>query len=57
MSDEIFLENVNWLNLMKIRLSTGTRGNDNIGNQLNITPQSRLCGQSGIGPTIHLFHT
>ena len=52
-SDEIFLENANWLNLMKLRLSTGTRGNDNIGNfnQFSyFTPNQDYAGQSGIGP-------
>ncbi|MEC8610755.1 MAG: SusC/RagA family TonB-linked outer membrane protein [Bacteroidota bacterium] len=53
MSDERFLENANWLNLMKLRLSTGTRGNDNIGNfnQFSyFTPNQNYAGQSGIGP-------
>jgi len=52
-SDESFLENANWLNLMKLRLSTGTRGNDNIGNfnQFSYyTPNQDYGGQSGIGP-------
>ena len=38
---------------MKLRLSTGTRGNDNIGNfnQFSyFTPNQNYAGQSGIGP-------
>ena len=38
---------------MKLRLSTGTRGNDNIGNfnQFSyFTPNQDYAGQSGIGP-------
>ena len=52
-SEESFLENTNWLNLMKLRLSTGTRGNDNIGNfnQFSYyTPNQDYGGDSGIGP-------
>ena len=44
---------------MKLRLSTGTRGNDNIGNfnQFSyFTPNQDYAGQSGIGPdTSKLF--
>ena len=52
-SDEYFLEEVTWLNLMKLRLSAGTRGNDNIGNfnQFSyFTANQDYAGESGIGP-------
>lgn len=48
MSEEAFLSDVSWLNMLKFKASYGQQGNDNIGNYYAYLDQYRLTGAEGV---------
>ena len=48
MSNEEFLKDVSWLNMLKFKASFGQQGNDNIGNYYAWLDQYRMTGADGI---------
>jgi TonB-linked SusC/RagA family outer membrane protein len=48
LSSEPFLENVSWLNMLKLKASYGEQGNDNIGNYYAWLDQYQVTGADGV---------